>query len=73
MSFAIGNGSQSGSTDWGDTPPADYPPLLEQGTCDPVAPLGTWWDMHTLTMTIKGCTVPVEETTWGAFKSMYAE
>ena len=73
MSFAIGNGSQAGSTDWGDTPPADYPPLLEQGTCDPVAPLGTWWDMHTLTMTIKGCTVPVEETTWGAFKSMYAE
>lgn len=73
ISFAIGNGSQVGSTDWGDTPPADYPALLQQGTCDPVMTLGTWWDMHTLTMTIKGCTVPVEETTWGAVKSMYSK
>lgn len=73
LSFAIGNGSQVGSTDWGDMPPADYPPLLEMGTCNPVAPFGTWWNMHTLTMTIKGCTVPVEETSWGAVKSMYAE
>jgi hypothetical protein len=73
MTFAIGNGSQVGSTDWGDTPPADYPALLQQDTCDPVMTLGTWWDMHTLTMTIKGCTVPVEETTWGAVKSMYSK
>jgi len=73
MTFGIGNGSQAGSTDWGDTPPADYPALLQQDTCDPVMTLGTWWNMHTITLTITGCTVPVDETTWGAFKSLYSD
>jgi hypothetical protein len=73
MSFGIGNGSEAGSTDWGDTLPADYPALLQQDTCNPVMTLGTWWDMHTITMTIKGCTIPVQETTWGAVKSIYSK
>jgi hypothetical protein len=73
LTFAIGNGSQAGSTDWGDPLDPDYPELLQQGTCSPVMTLGTWWNMHTITLTIKGCTIPVEETTWGAVKSMYSE
>lgn len=73
MTFGIGNGSQAGSTDLGDPAPADYPPFFEQGTCAAVAPLGTWWNMDTITMTIKGCTVPVDETTWGHVKSMYSD
>jgi hypothetical protein len=73
ISFGIGNGSQAGSTDWGDPVDPNYPDLLEQGTCDPVMTLGTWWNMHTITLTIKGCTIPVEESTWGAVKAMYSE
>lgn len=73
MTFGIGNGSEAGSTDDGDPVPADYPELLEQGTCDPVMTLGRWWDMLTITLTITGCAVPVEETTWGAVKSRYSD
>lgn len=73
MYFAIGNGSEVGTTDDGDTKPADYPDFLQQTTCDPVMTLGAWWNMFTLTMTITGCTNPTEETTWGEVKSLYNE
>jgi hypothetical protein len=73
LSFAIANGSETFSTDWGDMQPADYPGLLDQATCDPTMTLGSWWDMYTNTLTITGCTVPVEEKTWGAVKSLYAD
>jgi hypothetical protein len=73
MTLGIGNGTQIGSTDWGQTKPSDYPDLLEQGPCAPGAAYGGWWDMATITMTISGCSVPVEETTWGAIKALYNE
>lgn len=73
MYFAIGNGSEVGNTDDGETMPADYPDLLQQTTCDPVMTMGAWWDMFTLTMTITDCTSPTTETTWGEVKSLYAE
>jgi hypothetical protein len=73
MTFGIGNGSETFSTDWGDSQPANYPLLLEQGTCDPVMTMGSWWDMHTITFQITGCAVPVEESTWGAVKAMYSD
>lgn len=73
MNFAIGNGSEVGSTDFGDTKPATYPDFLEEGTCDPVMVYGSWWDMFTLTLTITGCTTPTQDATWGDVKSRYSE
>jgi hypothetical protein len=73
MTFGIGNGSEVGSTDFGEMLPADYPALLQQSTCDPVMVYGSWWDMFTITFTITACATPVEEATWGAVKSIYAE
>jgi hypothetical protein len=73
MTFGIGNGTQEGGTDWGDTKPGNYPDLLQQGTCSPGVPYGTWWDVVTITLTITGCSVPVEETTWGGIKALYTE
>ncbi len=72
LTFAVGNGSQVGSTDWGMTKPADYPDFLQATTCDPVAPNGAWWDMLTLTLTISGCgTTDTDVSTWGGVKSLF--
>ena len=74
MAFSVGNGLEIGSTDFGDTKPADYPDLLEEATCAPVMTLGGWWDFFTLTLSITGCsTVATEESTWGAIKEIYSE
>ena len=73
LNFDVGNGSEVGSTDFGDMQPATYPELLQQTTCAPGMPYGSWWDLFTLTLTITGCTTPVEEATWGSIKAIYAE
>ncbi len=73
LTFGVGNGSEVGSTDFGDMKPATYPELLQQSTCDPGMPYGGWWDFFTITLTITGCTTPVEEATWGSIKAIYAE
>jgi hypothetical protein len=72
MTFYIANGSEVGSTDLGDTKPADYPDFLATD-CSPTRVYGAWWDLLTLTLTISGCNVPVEETTWGGIKVLYSE
>ncbi len=72
MNFAIGNGSLVGSTDLGDLFPGDYPDFLDPN-CTATRSLGAWWDMFTITLTITGCTTPVQESTWGAVKSLYSE
>jgi hypothetical protein len=73
MTFAVGNGSEVGSTDFGEMLPADYPPFLEPSNCDPTGVYGGWWDLFTITFTITGCATPVEEATWGSVKALYAE
>ncbi|MEJ2722779.1 MAG: hypothetical protein P8181_16825 [bacterium] len=71
MVFSVGNGLEIGSTDFGMVKPADYPDLLQEGTCDPVMTMGGWWDFFTLTLSISNCTVPTENATWGAIKAQY--
>jgi len=72
MTFAVGNGAEVGSTDYGMTKPADYPDFMD-ANCNPIGTLGGWWDFIGITLSITGCTVPVEETTWGAVKAIYGE
>ena len=73
MTITIGNGVEIGSTDFGDTKPADYPAFLEEGTCADTGIYGGWWDFITMSLVISGCTVPAEETSWGSVKAIYAE
>jgi hypothetical protein len=72
MTFYIGNGSRVATTENGDPTPADYPDLLDT-SCDPTRTEGAFWDFFTITLSISGCTTPVNETTWGAVKSMYGD
>jgi hypothetical protein len=73
LNFAIGNGSEVGSTDFDDPVPTDYPPFLDPDTCDPTGQYGGWWDFFTITLSITGCSTPVYETTWGAVKARYTD
>jgi len=70
MTFAIGNMAEMGNTDTG-MKPANYPGFLDPNTCDPTVTFGGWWDMFTLTLTISGCTVDTQDSTWGSVKSIY--
>jgi len=73
MNFAVANGVEVGSTDSGGMKPAEYPDFLQAMTCSPVLTLGAWWDMKDLSLAITGCSVPVEEMSWGAIKSHYKD
>ena len=70
MTFYIGNGSRYATTENGDPIPPDYPDLLDTN-CNPTRTEGAFWDFFSITLSISGCTTPVNETTWGAVKSMY--
>jgi hypothetical protein len=72
MTFYIGNGSREADTDIGDTLPTDYPDLIDPD-CNPTRTNGAAWNFFTITLSISGCTTPVEETTWGAVKAKYNE
>jgi hypothetical protein len=71
LAFTVGNGVEIGSTDFGDPVPADYPPMLAAYSCNPTMMNGAWWDFTQLSLYVDSCTVPNEDTTWGALKSMY--
>jgi hypothetical protein len=71
MTFYVSNGTRIGTTDLGGVKPPDYPDFLAAGTCAPTLTLGAWWNMNSMTLTIAGCQVPVEKTTWGTLKSSY--
>lgn len=72
LTFTVGNGVEIGSTDFGQTKPATYPDFLAPN-CSATAIYGGWWDFITISLVISGCTVPAEETSWGAVKAMYAQ
>lgn len=73
MTFYIGNGDRVGTTDLGDTKPSGYPDFLAED-CGATRTLGAWWDFDDITLVISGdCTTPVEKSTWGAVKALYAE
>lgn len=69
MNFAVGNMADVNNTDV-MMKPMDYPAFLATD-CNPTATMGSWWDMFTLTLTITGCTVETEESTWGEIKAKY--
>lgn len=69
MEYSISSGQRVGT---GAAEPPNYPSLLQAGTCLPVAPLGAWWNMNGLTITItSGCVTPTRTTTWGSLKTLY--
>jgi hypothetical protein len=70
VEFAIGNAAGIASTDYLPFP-ADYPCLLDPGTCTCGRTRGGWGDATGITMNIVGCAVPAEETTWGRLKARY--
>lgn len=72
MTFYIGNGTQMASTEIGDPVPANYPDLLDPN-CDPTRNEGAFWDFTSVTLSISGCEVSTEESTWGDIKLMYSE
>jgi hypothetical protein len=72
MTFYIGNGSRVATTENGDPIPPNYPDLLDP-SCDATRTEGAFWDFFSITLSITECTTPVEETTWGGVKAMYAE
>ncbi len=72
MTFYIGNGTRVATTDLGQTLPANYPGLLDP-SCAATRSEGAAWDFTSITLSITSCEVGVEESSWGAIKSLYAE
>jgi len=73
VAFSVANGTEVGSTDFGEMKPADYPDFLWAGSCAPGAPEGAWWDMSSITLSINWCAVPTREQSWGAIKAKFGE
>ena len=65
------NGATLGDTSDGGTLPADFPPFVNPTDCSLGRTHGIWWQNSDVTMTIYGCTIPVEESTWGNIKALY--
>ena len=77
--WAIGNGVLIGTTPHASfvspiktVKDPNYPDFPAPGTCllSPNGP-GHWDDIRDLTLSITGCTVATQPTTWGGVKSMY--
>lgn len=71
IAFGIGNGAWEGDTD-ASVFPANYPALTDF-VCAAGPVLGRWGQVTNITLTVKGCIVGVEESTWGSVKSLYTE
>jgi hypothetical protein len=67
FAWAIGNGVWLGNT---DAAPAGYPVYRRQG-CVGLHKPGHYGDVRDLTLTIQGCTVSTQTSTWGAVKAIY--
>ena len=65
------NGATLGDTSDGSALPAGFPPFVNPDDCSLGRTHGIWWQNSDVTMTIYGCTIPVEETTWGNIKALY--
>lgn len=72
LTFAIGNGAEVGSTDFGMMKPAEFPDALDN-TCTAGAANASWWNFFSITLTVSGCSTPAQESTWGGLKSLYRE
>jgi hypothetical protein len=67
FNWAIGNGVWLGE---GDKIAAGYPAFRTRD-CSGNAKPGHWGDIRDLTLTIQGCAVSTEPSSWGAVKAMY--
>jgi hypothetical protein len=65
------NGATLGDTSDGSMLPAGFPPFANPTDCSLGRSHGIWWQDSDVTMTIYGCTVPSEESTWGNIKALY--
>jgi len=72
MTFYIGNGSRTASTEVGDPVPPDYPDLLDTD-CNSTRTEGAFWDFYSVTLSIYGCQISTEPSTWGQIKSIHSE
>ncbi len=72
MTFYIGNGTRVATTELEETIPANYPDLLDSD-CMATRTEGAAWDFTSITLSITGCEVGTEESSWGAIKSLYSE
>ncbi len=74
MSLTIANQNQLATTDTAALP-ANFPGFMDPLSCTVTGrTMGSWGDSFEFTLVIlTGCTVPVEENTWGAIKALYAE
>ena len=70
VTFSITNLGEFSSTDAGPLP-AGFPGFLNPASCLAVGLFGSWGSVTNITLTIAGCTVPVEESTWGNIKTLY--
>ena len=70
VTFAIGNSAWLGTEATHGPKPATFPAYLDSN-CDPVGTNGHWGTATDLTLTVSGCSVGTEDTTWGSVKSMY--
>jgi hypothetical protein len=70
LTISILNQEELGSTNT-ESLPLNYPAFLVPISCDPTRTLGSWGEVDEITLFITGCTIPVEETTWGVIKSHY--
>ncbi len=69
VSFGIGNGTWIGDTD-ASVKPANYPDYKDNA-CSTIGGPGRWGLFTDMTLTITGCAVPTEETSWGSIKARY--
>jgi hypothetical protein len=70
FTWGIGNGVWLGNANF---PPSDYPDYRDR-SCRPGLGFfrpGHWGDIRDLTMTIQGCAVSTESSSWGAVKALY--
>lgn len=65
------NGATLGDTSDGSSLPADFPPFVNPTDCSLGRTHGIWWQDSDVTMTVYGCTIPTEESTWGNIKALY--
>jgi len=71
MALQVASNAEVGNTDSAGLSP-NYPGFREPGSCVDTRSHGSWGSHTGMTIDIFGCTIPVEETTWGAIKAQYS-
>jgi hypothetical protein len=68
MTWGIGNGAWLGMSP--NAKPADFPDYRD-ANCSAGPTEGHWGNFTDLTISVQGCAVSTEQSTWGAVKSLY--